>query len=99
MIKSNVQNLTHKQEEVKDVLKMLGLNEGLDQLAKASCVCWYAYVLRGCYWCPFLSRELHFEIEFQRRMGYLRGCKISFMPVWCWRVGCGRGCGLSTWMV
>ena len=45
---------------------MLGLNETIDQLAMASCVCWYGHVLSredG----NVLRRALDFELEGQRK--------------------------------
>ena len=47
---------------------MLGLNETMDQLAMASSVHWYSYVLRredG----HILGRALYFEVEGQRNKG------------------------------
>ena len=31
----------------RDLMQMLDLNETMDQLARANCVCWYGHVLRN----------------------------------------------------
>ena len=47
---------------------MLGLNETIDQLAVANCVCWYCHVLRREVG-HVLRRALDFEVEGQRKNG------------------------------
>ena len=47
---------------------LLGLNETIDQLAMANCICWYGHVLRMEYG-HVLRRALDFEVEGQWKKG------------------------------
>ena len=54
-----------------DLMLMFGLNETIEQLAMASCVCWYDHVLRRED-DNVLGRALDFKVEGQRRKGRLK---------------------------
>ena len=49
-------------KSTKDLMKMLDLNETIDQLAKADSVSWYGHVLRKDK-NNFLRRALDFKVE------------------------------------
>ena len=52
----------------KDLMQMLGLNETIDHLARATSVRWYGYVLRKDM-NNFLRRALDFKVKGTRKRG------------------------------
>ena len=53
-------------KSTKDLMQMLGLNETVDQLARADCVCWYGHVFRKDK-SIFMSKALDSKVKGTRK--------------------------------
>ena len=78
-----------KKRKTVDLVEMLGLEEGLDQLAKANAVRWYGHVLRrdGDH---VLRKALEFSVGGTRKRGRPRKMWKHVVEEECKRVGLRR---------